>query len=214
MLRYKRIFFILFLGCVFIILAFSYWANMVIINNSKQFITDDITKVKPFKVGLLLGTSKYLKSGKQNAYFFNRIEATISLFKNHKISYIIISGDNSKSNYNEPLDMKNELLKSGITEDQIFLDYAGFRTFDSMIRAKEIFGQDSLLIISQEFHNQRAVFIARECGIYAYAYNAKDVNKMKGFKTKIREFFARDKVFIDQFFNTKPKFLGEQIYIP
>jgi SanA protein len=155
-----------------------------------------------------------LKSGKPNAYFFNRIEATIALFKNHKISYVIISGDNSRKDYNEPLDMKNELLKNGIAEDRIYLDYAGFRTYDSVIRAKKIFGQDTILFISQEFHNQRAVFIARQNGIEGYGFNAKDVTAFNGLKTMIREFFARDKVFIDAWINKEPKFLGEKIIIP
>jgi SanA protein len=198
-------------GFIFLI---THKANQKIIEASENFITSDIRKVIPLKVALLLGTSKYLKSGKPNAYFFNRIEATIALFKNHKISYVIISGDNSRKDYNEPLDMKNELLKNGIAEDRIYLDYAGFRTYDSVIRAKKIFGQDTILFISQEFHNQRAVFIARQNGIEGYGFNAKDVTAFNGLKTMIREFFARDKVFIDAWINKEPKFLGEKIIIP
>ena len=189
-------------------------ANQKIINASEDYISADIQKVIPVRVGLLLGTGKNLKSGKPNAYFFHRIDATLELFKSHKINYLIISGDNSGRAYNEPLDMKNELIKKGIPEDKIYLDYAGFRTYDSVIRAKEIFGQDTLLIISQEFHNQRAVYIARKNGVVAYGYNAKDVTVYSGLKTKIREFFARDKVFLDTWFGIKPKFLGKKISIP
>jgi SanA protein len=107
--------------------------------------------------------------------------------------------------------MKEELIKQGIPDSVVFLDYAGFRTFDSVIRAKEIFGQDSIIIISQQFHNERAIYIARKNNISAWGYNAKNVNSYKGFMTKIREYFARDKVFIDLLFGTKPKFLGQKI---
>ena len=196
------------------IILLSLWANKKVVDCSKQYLSNEIENIKFVKTGLLLGTSKYLKSGKKNAYFFHRIDATVLLFNHHKISYIIISGDNSVKSYNEPLDMKNELIKNGIPEERIYLDYAGFRTYDSVIRAKEIFGQDSLLFISQAFHNQRAVFIARNKGITAYGFNANDVNALGGFKTKIREFFARDKVFLDTWLGIQPKFLGEKIIIP
>jgi SanA protein len=163
--------------------------------------------------GLLLGTSKYLKSGYPNLYFSYRIEAATELFKAGKIRNIIISGDNGRSSYDEPTDMKNELIKNGVDSNHIYLDYAGFRTFDSVVRVKEIFGQDSVLFISQKFHNERAVYIADQLGITAYGYNAKDVAKLFGIKTKIREKFARVKVILDFMIGTKPKFLGEKVKI-
>jgi SanA protein len=212
--KHKKTYFIVFLAAILLLVSSSYWANRIIITKSKDFITDDINKVKPVKVALLLGTSKYLKNGKPNAYFFNRIDATVTLFKQQKINYLIISGDNSRSNYNEPLDMMLELARQGVDTTKVYLDYAGFRTYDSVIRAKEIFGQDTLIFVSQAFHNQRAIYIAQQNGMLAYGFNAKDVTAFSGFRTKIRELFARNKVFIDQWINTKPKFLGEKIIIP
>ncbi len=212
MKRYKKVI-IALLVLTTIIYIITFWANDTIIKNSKDYITDDINKIDTNKVGLLLGTSKYLKNGNNNDFFFNRIDAAIELFEKGKIKFIIISGDNSKENYNEPMDMKNELLKRGIPGNRIFLDYAGFRTFDSVIRAKEIFGQTSFLVISQKFHNERAVYIARRNGISAFGYNAKDVETFKGFKTKVRELFARDKVFLDILFRVEPQFLGDKIII-
>ena len=108
-------------------------------------------------MGLLLGTGKFLKNGCKNLYFFNRIDATEQLYKSGKIQYILISGDNSTKNYSEPEDMQAELIKRGIPADKIVLDFAGFRTLDSVVRAKEIFGQNSFIIISQKFHNERAM---------------------------------------------------------
>ena len=148
-----------------------------------------------------------------NLYFKYRIDATVSLFKSGKINFVLISGDNSSADYNEPEDMKQELMKRGIPAEKIVLDFAGFRTFDSVYRANEIFGQASFTIISQEFHNQRALYIANSLDLNAVAFNAKDVTDYNGFKTKIREKFARVKVLLDILFNKKPKFLGEKINI-
>ena len=109
--------------------------------------------------------------------------------------------------------MKAELVKNGIPDSLIYLDYAGFRTLDAVVRARDIFGQNSFIVISQKFHNERAVYLARKFGINAFGYNAKEVQAYKGFKTKLRKFFARDKMFLDLFFGVKPKFLGEKITI-
>jgi SanA protein len=138
----------------------------------------------------------------------------MKLYEAGKIEYLVISGDNSREEYNEPQDMKDKLVKRGFPEEKIYLDYAGFRTYDSMIRMKEIFGQTSFTIISQEFHVERAVFIARHFDIDAIGYNAKDVESYGGFRTKLREKFARVKVFIDFLFRKKPKFLGDPVEIP
>lgn len=191
-----------------------YICNKIIKTEATLYLTSDIKQLPIQKVGLLLGTAKYVKGGKKNYYFYNRIDATETLYKSGKIKYIIVSGDNSKKDYNEPEDMKIELISRGIPEQHIFEDFAGFRTLDSVIRAKEIFGQNSYIIISQQFHNERAIYLARKNGIKAYAYNAKDVNKYAGLKTNIREYFARVKVFLDFISYKKPKFGGEKIEIP
>ena len=166
------------------------------------------------KVGLLLGTSKTLKGGGKNDFFYFRIQAAVELYKQGKIKYLLVSGDNSTKGYNEPLDMKEELIKSGVPDSVIFLDYAGFRTFDSVIRARDIFGQTEYIVISQQFHNERAVYLARRNNILAFGYNAAEVQAYKGFKTKMREYLARDKVFIDLLFGVEPKFSGEPVAIP
>ena len=200
----------IFLG---ISVLFVWWANHKIETETKNFVSYDIQKLPNEKVGLMLGTSKILKSGWKNLYFFNRIDAAEQLYKSGKIKYILISGDNSTKDYSEPEDMQAELLKRGIPADKIVLDFAGFRTLDSVVRAKEIFGQNSFIIISQKFHNERAVFLAQHYGIKAYGFNAKDVNKYFGFKTKVREYFARAKVFVDFLLGVEPKFGGEKVEI-
>jgi len=207
--KFKR-----FIYAVLILLTvFTIWANYTITSFSGQYITSDLSKVKKHKVALLLGTSKYLRNGKKNDYFFNRIKAVKLLYSNNKIERILISGDNSSKSYNEPEDMKKELIKVGIPESQIYLDFAGFSTVESVIRANKVFGLKSFIIVSQKFHNQRAVYLAREYNIKAYGFNAKDVDAYWGIKTKIRELFAKNKVFLDLMFGTQPKYLGKKVVI-
>lgn len=189
------------------------YADYTVNNIAGQYIFNNHETIPKNKTALLLGTNKTLKSGNPNEYFYNRIEATANLYKTGKIRKVVVSGDNRKKNYNEPEDMKTELIKRGVDSKDIFLDYAGFRTFDSVYRMKAIFGQQEFTIISQEFHNKRALFIAHKLGLNAIAYNAIDVSKYMGFKTQMREKLARVKMLLDFVFNTQPKFLGEKVII-
>ena len=165
------------------------------------------------KVGLVLGTGKTMEGGFINPYYQYRVNAAVKLWKNHKIQSIIISGDNSTTDYNEPADFRKDLIKLGVDSNHIYLDYAGFRTFDSMIRLKKIFGQDSVTIISQQFHNERALYIAKREGIVAIGFNARDVNVKQSLWMQVRERLARVKLFVDYLAGTEPKFLGEKVSI-
>ena len=109
--------------------------------------------------------------------------------------------------------MKNELVKRGVAEDKIYLDYAGFRTLDSVVRMEKIFGQHRFTVKSQDFHNRRAIYIAQAKGLQAIGYNAQDVDAYSGFKTQLREKFARVKLFMDLYTNKSPKFLGDPVII-
>ena len=176
------------------------------------YLYSDVRNIADHKAALLLGTSRYLSNGYPNLYFQNRINAAVELFKTGNVKYIIASGDNSRKEYSEPDDMKQALIEKGIPDSAIVLDYAGFRTFDSIIRGKEIFSQSSFIIISQPFHNERAIYIARHNGINAVGFNAKDVTGRFGFKTNAREVLARVKLMLDvHVLGTKPKFGGEKI---
>jgi SanA protein len=188
-------------------------SNYAIESYAEDKTYDDVSTIQKNKVGLVLGTSKTLQNGRINLYFKYRIEATVALYKAGKIDFVLVSGDNSTSSYDEPTDFKNELIKKGIPGHKVFLDYAGFRTLDSVIRAKEIFGQEKITIISQEFHNERAIYLARKNDIEAVGFNARNVSRRYGMKVQIREYLARTKVFLDILFGVKPKFLGEKIEI-
>ena len=198
---------------VLILLTINYCDRQVEAASVKN-IYSDLEKIPHNHVGLLLGTGKYLAGGYINPYYKYRIDAAAQLMGAGKITYLIISGDNGRKEYNEPEMMKRDLIAAGIDSSCIYLDYAGFRTFDSMIRLQKIFSQDSVTVISQEFHNQRAIFIAKSEGITAIGYNAKDVSNQNGLRTKVREKFARVKVFLDYLFKNEPKFLGPKVIIP
>lgn len=188
-------------------------SNFSIEKSARHKTFTEVSNIQYNKVGLVLGTAKRLQNGNINLYFKYRIEATVKLYNSGKIEFVLVSGDNGNENYDEPTDFKNELIKRGIPENKIFLDYAGFRTLDSVVRAKVIFGQESITFISQKFHNERAIFLAEKNGIKAIGFNARDVSAKAGFKTRIREYFARTKAVIDVVIGVNPKFLGEAVHI-
>jgi len=192
---------------------FTWYANYTVSNCALGKTFNNATDLPHVKTGLLLGTSKTIANGWPNLYFTQRIAACVQLFKAGKIDYIIVSGDNSRSTYDEPTDMRNALINAGVDSTKIYLDYAGFRTFDSMVRLREIFGQQQVIVISQKFHNERAIYIGQKLGIETYGYNAPDVGKYFGFKTMLREKLARVKVIIDFYLGMKPRFLGERVEI-
>ena len=208
----KKLFKALILGVIACVLLLLF--SDFIISKQSENCSSTISEVIPSKVGVVLGTSKYVHSGNINQYYQNRLNATLELYTAGKIKYVLVSGDNSTKEYDEPSTFKQDLVKMGIPENKIFLDYAGFRTLDSVVRAKFVFQEDNFIIISQPFHNERALFIAKHKNINARAYNAQDVGKRYGFKTQFREKFARVKTVLDLFLlRTMPKFLGATITI-
>lgn len=188
-------------------------ANSWVDGRTEDAVYDSSDAIQANRVGLVLGTSKYLRSRRPNPYFDNRIAAAVELYGKGKVRKLVISGDNRHSSYNEPRDMKQELVKRGIPDADIFLDYAGFRTYDSVFRLKEIFGQSRFTVISQEFHNRRAIFIAAALGLEAVGFNARDVGGASGLKVHARERLARVNAVLDVLLRKRPRFLGEKIEI-
>ena len=186
---------------------------MTIEITSRPYVHDDLSDVPEMKVALVPGTTRYLRGGQENLYFKYRIDAAERLYEAGKVSHFLISGDHGTKEYNEPQDMLNALTERGIPESVITLDYAGFDTYDSMIRAKEVFGQDEFIVVTQEFQNERGVYIAQKFGINAHGFNAQDVSQYGGFLSKMRELLARVKAFVEVKIGKQPTFLGDPIEI-
>lgn len=209
----KRI--ILTMGiAVLLAVAFVAWANFAAVHASRGKLFDDVTKIPSSRVGLVFGTTDRFQD-RENLYFRYRIDAAEKLWRAGKIQIILVSGDNREKYYNEPEKMKRALIDRGIPEDRIACDYAGLRTLDSVVRAKEVFGLSEAIFISQEFHNERAVYLAKANGMNVTGFNAQDVAARSGLKTKVREVGARVKMWLDvRVLDTRPKHLGEKESLP
>ncbi len=147
-------------------------------------------------VGIVLGTSHLLRSGRPNRFFTRRIDAATALYRAGKVDRLLLSGDHH-GDYNEPARMKDALLARGIPESALLLDGAGYRTLDSMLRAKTEYGLHHLTVISQRFHLERALLIARHHGIDAIGFCAGDVHWPPPWRTRIREVGARLRALVD-----------------
>jgi len=191
----------LFISLLILVLTFNY----IIISKSEPFLFDEVKELPNKKTALVLGTIKGTNG--INPYFKYRMEAAAELYFEGKIEEILVSGDNHVVGYDEPTDMANYLVSLGVPRSVITLDYAGFRTLDSVIRAKKVFNCRELIIVSQKFHNQRAVYAARAIGIDAVGYNATDVASKNNF-THYREIVSKFVMILDlHAFHTEPKFL-------
>lgn len=193
-------------------LLFVAICNVWIVAQTAGRIYDDPARMPANDVGLVLGTSKYFKKGTINAHFQNRIAAAAALYRAGKVKHLIASGDNSERWHDEPTDMKKALVLQGVPDSAITRDYAGFRTFDSIVRARKIFGQTRLTIISDRFHNYRALFLGDHFGIRGIALASQEVPLKNSYKTKWREIIARVKAVLDIYLlRTEPRVLGEPV---
>ncbi len=187
-------------------------ANVWVVRSTSSKIFSDYEALPSNPVGLVLGTSSRRSDGSPNPFFHNRISAAARLYAMGKVGHIIVSGDNRSKFYNEPLEMKKALVKLGVPDSAITLDYAGLRTLDSVVRSKEIFGQKSITIITQPFHSYRALFISRYYHIDAIALVADEPTEdSPAVSVYVREYFARAKAVLDLYIlKTGPRHLGEK----
>ena len=188
--------------------------NLFFVVMAQGHLHDGFADLPHRRVGLVLGTSSFLGSGSPSPYFAGRIQAAASLWQNCKVDFLLLSGDNQYDSYNEPIRMKNALEAAGVPSAKLVLDFAGFSTLDSVIRAKKVFGQDEVTVVSQDFQNQRAVVIGIFNDLRVEAYNAPGAELGRSLPVLLREILARPKAFLDIFvLNTQPRFLGEVIEI-
>ena len=198
-----------------VVAAFTVFVNVRVEKASADRIYTTVDSLPHNKVALLLGTNPLNRVGRPNSYFTNRIQTAAELFRAGKADYIIASGYNHTRQYDEPTAMRDSLIAHGVPGDRIILDFAGFRTLDSVVRAKEVFGCDSMTIISQADHNARALYLADANGIEAVAISAPlKAGRRVRIRLALREWLARDKMMLDIWFEKQPHFLGEKIEIP
>jgi SanA protein len=198
-----------------ILLSSIYYTNDFIEIDASSRLYSSIKKIPSKKAVLLLGTAKYIKKGRKNYFYTYRIRAVVALWKAHKVRAVLVSGDNSSKYYDEPTTMAKDLIKAGIPKRYITLDYAGFRTLDSIVRAEKIFGLKDYIIVSQKFHLERALYIAKAKGQKVIGFIAKDIpNTLSAKRMKYREYLARTKAFLDLYvLDTQPKFGGKRVKV-
>jgi SanA protein len=198
-----------------LLLGFIYLLDKHITLEAEKDIYATVKKIPSKRAALLLGTAKYVKGGGKNYFYTYRIRATVALWKAGKIKAIVVSGDNGTKHYDETTTMYKDLIKAGIPARYITKDHAGFRTLDSVVRAKEVFGLDDYIIVSQKFHLERALYIAKAKGQKVIGFMAKDIAGTKAaYRMKIREYLARVKAFLDVYvLGTEPRFYGDIVEV-
>jgi SanA protein len=183
---------------------------IVINKESGPYLYNDLKTVPRVQTIVVLGAA-LLADGNLSSVFKDRVDAAILLYRNKKGEKILVTGDNGTVEHNEVNPVRNYLLDRGIPSGNIFLDHAGFDTYSSIYRAKDIFLVDSAIIVSQTFHVPRAVYIARYLGLLAYGFSAdRGTYKLSNY---FRECLANIKAVGDLLIHRKPKYLGETIPI-
>lgn len=199
--------------CVAFVVVTLAWNDYVMSRNARSRLFFEPANTPTLPVALVLGTSKY-SGGRLNNYYAYRIVAAADLFHAGKIRGILVSGDNATIQYNEPTTMKKDLINLGVPTEYITQDYAGFRTLDSIYRAQKVFGIDQLVIVSQRFHCERALYLADAIGLSAVGFCVPDGEGGDGWAVRSREVFARALAYVDvNLLNRQPRFLGKKEYM-
>ncbi len=181
--------------------------DVAISRNASARLYHLVDETPEYQVGLVLGTSKYAQ-GNENRYYRARIEAASNLFHAGRIHAVLVSGDASTRYYDETTTMQRDLIAQGVPEDLIMLDFAGVRTLDSVFRAKKVFGLDQVIVVSQQFHCERALYLADGVGLDATGFCAEDIPAPHSLVMRGREVLARAVAFVDlNVFDTQPRSL-------
>ncbi len=189
-------------------ISFTVATNQAVLLSAHGRVHTDLASLPDEPVGLVLGTSPKI-GGLRNVFFEHRMNAAAELYRAGKVKKLLVSGDNGSTYYDEPTAMRDALISRGIPSSDIVLDYAGFRTLDSVVRAKTVFGLKHLTIVTDDFHLPRALYIAQERGLDAVGYQSKPVKRADSPWTYTREVGARSLVWLDlHILNRQPKFNG------
>jgi SanA protein len=186
-------------------------SNAWLLLHARERIYSAVARLPQNDIGLVLGTAPRL--GKwQNLFFEGRMDAAAKLYHAGKVRHLLLSGDNGTRGYDEPTAMKKALLARGVPESALHLDYAGFRTLDSMARAKTVFGVSEVTVITDDFHLARSLFLADSFGLKAVGYSPPPVPLRSSAKTRVRETVARLASLVDVYvLHRQPKFYGPKV---
>lgn len=185
--------------------------NYIEIRSSENAIFKDINAASSCQTAIIFGAKA--KDGKMSPMFEDRVISALDLYKANKIEKILVSGDHGRKGYDEVNVAKDYLALNGVNADDIFTDYAGFDTYDTLYRAKEVFGVESAILVTQKYHLYRAIYIAKSLDMKATGY-ASDLHIYPGSVIfNLREVFARIKAYFDVMLKSKPKYLGDKIPI-
>lgn len=185
--------------------------NLFVKNSVKDKIVDENSLDKNYDAILVLGAG--LRNGKPSPVLKDRLDMAYKLYEDGYSEKIIVSGDHGKKYYDEVNVMKNYLLDKGVDSNNIFMDHAGFSTYDSVYRAKEIFLANKIIIVTQQFHLYRSLYIAKQLKLDAVGVSATLRDYSGSVKFEIREILARDKDFVKSIFKPEPKYLGDTISV-
>ncbi len=195
------------IAAILLLIATNIW----VVYSTMDRVYSETDSLPANDVAVVMGTSSKLIDGNPNPFFEHRIKTAVGLYRAGKARHFILSGDNRTRYYNEPVEMKKAMVKAGVPDSVITLDYAGLRTLDTIVRCKEIFGQDQVTIITQPFHCYRALFISNYYEMNAVAVKTEDPNPEPGSRVYVREYFARAMAVLDLYvFKTSPRHMGEK----
>lgn len=202
-------------GLVLLLVLSVLLGNLWVVNNSEAYLFTNWAALPENEVGLVLGTSPFTGGGEPNPHFEGRIAAAVELYQLGRIKHLIVSGANPSASYNEPRRMWQALTAAGVPAQAITMDFAGLRTFDSVARAKLVFGLSRVTLITQDYHAYRALFIAKKLGLDPVAYAPAGEGSGPAFRPYAREVAARVWAILDLYlFDTEPKFVGEPVPLP
>ena len=203
---------VLALGAMALLMSLLSWAAERRLESlAAAYISDDAARLPAVPVALVLGAAPIGPEGGPNRYFVYRLDAAAALYTAGKVKYLLVSGDNSRADYDEPTAMREGLIQRGVPAEAIYRDFAGFRTLDSILRAESVFGQTRMIIVSQRFHLSRAIFLAREQGIEAWGFEAQDVTRAYSLMTELRRYPSALRAYVDVWFDTPPRYTGARI---
>ncbi len=197
-----------------LILSGALWtADCWIDQAALPYSTDRIDAVPPVDVALVLGTSPRVAGHRRNLFFEYRLDAAAQLLKTGKVKFLLVSGDNREKGYDEPTAMRDGLIARGVPADAIYRDFAGVRTLDSVLRARDVFAQSRYVVVSQAFHNHRAIWLARQHGIEAYGFDARDVPFALAPQVWLRQYLSAARAIYDVLAGSTSRHDGPRIEI-